>query len=64
MARLIILDQLRLTVLIPRNLPEHQARRVSRLVDSSRFRKELLQAVQAAFRQHPELARARVQLLG
>jgi hypothetical protein len=64
MARLIILDQLRLTVLIPKSLPEPQARQASRLVSSSRFRRELLRAVRAAFHQHPELARARVQLSG
>ncbi len=64
MARLIILDQLRLTVLIPKNLPEPQARQVSRLINSARLRKELLQAVRTVFRQRPELARARVQLSG
>ncbi len=64
MARLILLDQLRLTVLIPKSLPEPQARQVSRLVNSARFRHELLQAVRTVFGQHPELARARVQLSG
>ncbi len=64
MVRLILLDQLRLTVLIPKNLPEPQARQVSRLVNSARFRKELLQVLRAVFRQRPELAKARVQLSG
>ncbi len=64
MARVIILDQLRLTVLIRKSLPERQARQVSRLINSARFRRELLQALRAVFRQHPELARTRVRLTG
>jgi hypothetical protein len=64
MARLILLDQLRLSVLAPGNLPEPEARKVARLVSSARFRRKLLRALRAAFRQHPELARARVQLSG
>ncbi len=64
MARLIVLDQLRLSVLIPKSLPEPQARKVSRLVNSARFRRDLLQTVRTVFRRHPELARTRVHLSG
>jgi hypothetical protein len=64
MARLIILDQLRLSVLIPKNLPDPQARKVSRIANSTRFRRELLRALRTVFQQHPELARARVQISG
>ncbi len=64
MPRMILLDQLRVTVLVPEDLPERQARQMARLVNSARFRRELLRAVQAVFRQHPELAKARVQLSG
>jgi hypothetical protein len=64
MARLILLDQLRLTVLVPAVLPDQQARQVSRRVNAARFRCELLQALRAVFRQHPELTGARVQLTG
>jgi hypothetical protein len=64
MPRLILLDQLRLSVLARRNLAEPQARKLARLVHSARFRRKLLRALRAAFRQHPVLARARVQLSG
>jgi hypothetical protein len=64
MARLILLDQLRLTILIPGGLPDQQARQVSRLVNSARFRQELLRGIRAVFRQHPELAQTRVRLSG
>jgi hypothetical protein len=64
MARLILLDQLRLSVLVPDNLPGPQARKVSRLVNSDRFRRELLRTLRAVFQQHPEFAHARVRLSG
>jgi hypothetical protein len=64
MARLIILDQLRLSVLILGGLPEPQARQIARLINSIRFRRELLHALRAVFQQHPELAKARVQITG
>jgi hypothetical protein len=64
MARLIILDQLRLSVLIPGGLPEPQACQIARLLNSAHLRRQLRQAVRAVLRQHPELAQARVQLAG
>ncbi len=64
MARLILLDQLRLTVLIRGDLPDPQARQMARLVNSARFRRKLMRAVRAVFRQHPELAKVRVQVSG
>jgi hypothetical protein len=64
MPRLILLDQLRLSVLVPEKLPNRQARKVIRLVNSGRFRRELLRALRTVIQQHPVLAKARVQLSG
>jgi hypothetical protein len=62
---MIIVDQLRLNVLILGGLPEPQARQIASLINSARFRRQLQHAVRGAvLRQHPELARFRVQLSG
>lgn len=64
MPKLSLLDRYELTFLVPRDLPDSQARRAARLIDTPRFRRELTRAVRAVIRRHPELAAVRVRVSG
>ena len=61
---MILLDQLHIHVLVPESLPERQATRMARAVGSARFRRRLARAVRAVCRQHAQLSKARIQVLG
>lgn len=64
MPRLILLDQHQVAYVMPRALPDAQARRAARLIDTPQFRGKLARAVRAAMRRHPELAEIRVRVSG
>jgi hypothetical protein len=64
MARLILLDQLHVHVLVPAGLPERQAARMARAVGSARFRRALARTVRVVCQQHPQLGKARIQVSG
>lgn len=62
MPPLILFDQLRISVLVPPDLPRHESRRLARLLGRAAFRRKLIRRVQAVFRNFPELAAVRVRL--
>ncbi len=64
MARLILLDQFHVHVLVPEAVPERQASQMARVVGSARFRRELARAVRLVCKQHPQLGKARIQVSG
>ena len=62
MSKRIIMDQLRLTMLVPRKLPRRVARQIDRFITRARFRRELARCIQSFFRQYRELDKVKVQL--
>jgi hypothetical protein len=62
MTKVILLDQLHLSVLAPRRLPAAEYDAMSRTVDSLGFRRRLGRAVRALCRAYPALAKAKVRV--
>jgi hypothetical protein len=60
--KMLIMDQYHLTVLAPRDLIKPHRRRISKVLNRSRFRQELARAVRAVFAHYPELSQVRVWL--
>lgn len=62
MANTVIIDELHLTMRVPRDLPDAQAEEVRTTLASDDFMDRLRHAVRAAVRVLPELAAVRVSL--
>jgi hypothetical protein len=60
MAKLVMIDQFQVAVLLPKDLPHRDARRVRRTLDSFRFRLRLARAIRAVVREYPDLAEVRL----
>jgi hypothetical protein len=60
-ARLLLLDQYHLSFLVPPGLSGPH-RRLSKVLNRARFRRELAQAVRAVLARYPEFTQARVRL--
>jgi hypothetical protein len=60
MARLVMNDQYHVAILVPDNLSRRQQARITRTLESFRFRLRVARAVRAVFREHPELAEVRL----
>jgi hypothetical protein len=59
---LVILDEIHVTVLVPRRLPDAEAAVARRTLNGKHFLASLGRAVREYFRRHPALARTRVRL--
>jgi hypothetical protein len=62
MSKMLIMDEIHLTVLAPRDLNKPHRRRISKVLNRARFRQELARAVRAVFARYPELSRVRIWL--
>ena len=56
----ILIDEFHLTVYVPRALPEPEYDRIRQILDTSRFQRQLREAIREVVRQHPALGRVRV----
>jgi hypothetical protein len=62
MARLILLDEIHLTFLIPRRLPDAETQAIWQAVIDPRFDADLRRAVRRLVRRRPALKRVRVRI--
>jgi hypothetical protein len=62
MAKMLIIDEYQLTVLVPRDFTKPHRRRISKILNRARFRQELARAVRAVFANYPKLSQVRVWL--
>ncbi len=62
MAKLVLIEELHVTVYVPRDLPAHEADDVRRTLNDPAFEAGLLRAVRRVFRREASLARARARL--
>ena len=51
-----LLDVFLLSLSVPKDIPDAEIAAARRVLDRRSFRKKLLRAVEAIFREHPELA--------
>lgn len=62
MAKPVVIDEIHLTIRVPRDLPDARAEAVARTLTGAAFMARLRRAVRATLRAFPELAVARVSL--
>jgi hypothetical protein len=62
MAKNVILDELHLTVCIPRELSDTRPEAIRRTLNGKSFMTRLRQVIRTTFREFPELARVRLSL--
>jgi hypothetical protein len=62
MPRYILLDELHLTVSVPRELPESTIRTIRRHLNSLSFHAAVRQAIRGVFQNHPQLRKVRVRM--
>jgi hypothetical protein len=62
MAKLVVLDELHLTILIPRGLPTTQVDTIRRTLNDPGFEARLLRVIRRVFRRRASLSKVRVRL--
>ena len=62
MPRHILLDELLLTVSVPRGLPESTISIIRRHLNSQSFKAAIRQAIRSVFQRHPQLRKVRVRV--
>ena len=62
LAKYLLLDEIHVSFLIPRELPDRAAAAVRRALDGARFRAGLRRCLRAAMRREPALARVRLRV--
>ncbi len=62
MAKMVVIEELHVTVYVPRDLPANEADDVRRTLGDPAFEARLLRALKRVFRREAALARARVRL--
>jgi hypothetical protein len=62
MAKLLLLDEIHLTILIPRRLPATEVDAIRRTVDDPGFEARLLRVIRRVFRRQASLSKVRVRL--
>jgi hypothetical protein len=62
MARVLVIEEIHLTLLVARGLPERQYRSIRRTLIGARFRTALRNAIQGVVHRYPSLHEVTVQL--
>ena len=62
MSKMIVFDEVHVTLLVPPRIREAEAVAIKKVLDSKRFQRDLARAVRAVLRRYPALRRVRVRL--
>ena len=62
MSKMIVFDEVHVTLLVPPRIREAEAVAIKKVLDSKRFHRDLARAVRAVLRRYPALRRVRARL--